>query len=330
MCTTPGNIHSSSPHFSLPGSGPRGSGPGWRAGVSARTVPLPRPRRAAASQVHRLGPRLVGREGAVITRPRGLSLSTCLSSRPRPTGAQTLITASRPVINWGRGRTRRPAGPTQRGGLGVRCGSASATPPPSWQREWVRCPARRKPGGPRRASVEGRLATMASDEGKLFVGGLSFDTNEQSLEQVFSKYGQISEVVVVKDRETQRSRGFGFVTFENIDDAKDAMMAMNGKSVDGRQIRVDQAGKSSDNRSRGYRGGSAGGRGFFRGGRGRGRGFSRGGGDRGYGGSRFESRSGGYGGSRDYYSSRSQGGGYDRSSGGSYRDSYDSYATHNE
>lgn len=175
------------------------------------------------------------------------------------------------------------------------------------------------------------VVTMASDEGKLFVGGLSFDTNEQSLEQVFSKYGQISEVVVVKDRETQRSRGFGFVTFENIDDAKDAMMAMNGKSVDGRQIRVDQAGKSSDNRSRGYRGGSSGGRGFFRGGRGRGRGFSRGGGDRGYGGSRFESRSGGYGGSRDYYSSRSQGGSYgDRSSGGSYRDSYDSYATHNE
>ncbi|KAK2542254.1 Cirbp [Columba guinea] len=117
---------------------------------------------------------------------------------------------------------------------------------------------------------------MASDEGKLFVGGLSFDTNEQSLEQVFSKYGQISEVVVVKDRETQRSRGFGFVTFENIDDAKDAMMAMNGKSVDGRQIRVDQAGKSSENRSRGYRGGNSGGRGFFRGGRGRGRGFSRG------------------------------------------------------
>ncbi|XP_008122531.1 cold-inducible RNA-binding protein isoform X2 [Anolis carolinensis] len=175
---------------------------------------------------------------------------------------------------------------------------------------------------------------MASDEGKLFVGGLSFDTNEQSLEQVFSKYGQISEVVVVKDRETQRSRGFGFVTFENIDDAKDAMMAMNGKSVDGRQIRVDQAGKSSDNRSRGYRGGSAGGRGFFRGGRSRGRGFSRGGGggDRGYGGgsSRFESRSSGYSGSRDYYGSRSQGSYSDRPSGGSYRDSYDSYAAHNE
>ncbi|XP_033692771.1 cold-inducible RNA-binding protein [Tursiops truncatus] len=172
---------------------------------------------------------------------------------------------------------------------------------------------------------------MASHEGKLFVGGLSFDTNEQSLEQVFSKYGQISEVVVVKDRETQRLRGFGFVTFENINDAKDAMMAMNGKSVDGGQIWVDQAGKSSGNQSRGYRVGSAGGQGFFHGGRGRGRGFSRGGGDRGYRGSWFESRSGGYGGSRDYYSSWSQGGSCgDRSSGGSYRDSCNSYATHNE
>ncbi|XP_029082373.1 cold-inducible RNA-binding protein-like [Monodon monoceros] len=129
------------------------------------------------------------------------------------------------------------------------------------------------------------LAAMASHEGKLFIGGLSFDTNEQSLEQVFSKYGQISEVVVVKDRETQRLRGFGFVTFENINDAKDAMMATNGKSVDGRQIWVDQAGKSSGNQSRRYRVGSAGGQGFFRGGRGRGPGFSRGGGDRGYRGS---------------------------------------------
>ncbi|KAG9350618.1 hypothetical protein JZ751_024507 [Albula glossodonta] len=68
-----------------------------------------------------------------------------------------------------------------------------------------------------------------SDEGKLFVGGLSFDTNEQSLEDVFSKYGQITEVVVIKDRESQKSRGFGFITFENPDDAKDAMLAMNGK-----------------------------------------------------------------------------------------------------
>ncbi|XP_063311620.1 cold-inducible RNA-binding protein B-like isoform X2 [Pelobates fuscus] len=164
------------------------------------------------------------------------------------------------------------------------------------------------------------------DDGKLFVGGLSFDTNEDNLQTVFAKYGPISEVVVVKDRETQRSRGFGFVTFENPEDAKDAMLALNGKSVDGRQIRVDQAGKSSGDR-RGGRGGSGGRGGYFRGGRG-GRG-----GDRGYGGSnRFEGRSGNYGGSggsRDYYGSRSQGSYGDRS-GGSYRDSYDSYAAHNE
>ncbi|PIO27838.1 hypothetical protein AB205_0141620 [Aquarana catesbeiana] len=70
---------------------------------------------------------------------------------------------------------------------------------------------------------------MSCDEGKLFVGGLSFDTDEQCLETVFSKYGQIQEVVVVKDRETKRSRGFGFVTFENCEDAKDAMAGMNGK-----------------------------------------------------------------------------------------------------
>ncbi|XP_073403298.1 cold-inducible RNA-binding protein B-like isoform X2 [Dendrobates tinctorius] len=163
------------------------------------------------------------------------------------------------------------------------------------------------------------IVIMSSDEGKLFIGGLSFDTDEQNLEQVFSKYGQISEVVVVKDRETKRSRGFGFVTFESPDDAKDAMQAMNGKSVDGRQIRVDQAGKSSGDRRGGYRGGSSGGRGFFRGGRGRG------GGDRGYGSSRFDNRSGGYGGSRDYYGSGRSQGGYGDRSGGSYRDSYDSY-----
>ncbi|KAM9504020.1 cold-inducible RNA-binding protein B-like isoform 1-T4 [Salvelinus alpinus] len=177
-----------------------------------------------------------------------------------------------------------------------------------------------------------------SDEGKLFVGGLSFDTNEQSLEDVFSKYGQISEVVVIKDRETQRSRGFGFVTFENPDEAKDAMLAMNGKSLDGRQIRVDQAGKSGGGgrSGGGFRGGSSGGRGggggYFRGGRGGGggrggRGFSRGGGDRGYGGGRYDNRSGGsYGSERGYYNKdRAQGGGYGDRSGGSYRDSYDSY-----
>ncbi|XP_043946577.1 cold-inducible RNA-binding protein B-like isoform X3 [Protopterus annectens] len=109
---------------------------------------------------------------------------------------------------------------------------------------------------------------IMSDVGKLFIGGLSFSTDEHCLEMAFSKYGQICDVVVVKDRETQRSRGYGFVTFENPEDAKDAMMAMDGKTVDGRQIHVDQAGKSSGNRNRGFGRGGQSGRGF-RGGRGR-------------------------------------------------------------
>uniref|UniRef100_A0A8C4Z5M5 Cold inducible RNA binding protein n=1 Tax=Gadus morhua TaxID=8049 RepID=A0A8C4Z5M5_GADMO len=162
---------------------------------------------------------------------------------------------------------------------------------------------------------------MSSDEGKLFVGGISFDTTEQSLEDVFSKYGPISEVVIIKHRETQRSRGFGFITFENPEDAKDAMIAMNGKSLDGRPIRVDQAGNSGGgSRSGGYRGGNSGGGGGdgggYRGGRGggggRGRGFSygSGGGDRSYsgggGGGRYVN-SGGDGGyfPRDRWPSRS-------------------------
>nr|XP_006974288.2 RNA-binding protein 3 [Peromyscus maniculatus bairdii] len=84
---------------------------------------------------------------------------------------------------------------------------------------------------------------MSSEEGKLFVGGLNFNTDEQALEDHFSSFGPISEVVVVKDRETQRSRGFGFITFTNPEHASDAMRAMNGESLDGRQIRVDHAGK---------------------------------------------------------------------------------------
>uniref|UniRef100_A0A8C8UQG9 RRM domain-containing protein n=1 Tax=Peromyscus maniculatus bairdii TaxID=230844 RepID=A0A8C8UQG9_PERMB len=78
---------------------------------------------------------------------------------------------------------------------------------------------------------------MSSEEGKLFVGGLNFNTDEQALEDHFSSFGPISEVVVVKDRETQRSRGFGFITFTNPEHASDAMRAMNGESLDGRQIR---------------------------------------------------------------------------------------------
>ena len=81
---------------------------------------------------------------------------------------------------------------------------------------------------------------MSSEEGKLFVGGLNFNTDEQALGDHFSSFGPISEVAVV-----ERSRGFGFITFTNPEHASDAMRAMNGESLDGRLIRVDHAGKSA-------------------------------------------------------------------------------------
>uniref|UniRef100_A0A8C8J5N3 RRM domain-containing protein n=1 Tax=Oncorhynchus tshawytscha TaxID=74940 RepID=A0A8C8J5N3_ONCTS len=68
-----------------------------------------------------------------------------------------------------------------------------------------------------------------SDEGKLFVGGLSFDTTEESLAEAFAKYGNIAKVDVIRDKETGRSRGFGFVKYDNAEDAKDALDGMNGK-----------------------------------------------------------------------------------------------------
>ncbi|XP_078065643.1 cold-inducible RNA-binding protein B-like [Mustelus asterias] len=84
-----------------------------------------------------------------------------------------------------------------------------------------------------------------TEAGKLFVGGLNFNTEEQSLEEVFSKYGQISEVKVIKDKDTMASRGFSFITFENPENARDALQAVNEKSLDGRQIRVGHAKKRS-------------------------------------------------------------------------------------
>jgi len=144
-----------------------------------------------------------------------------------------------------------------------------------------------------------------SDEGKLFIGGLSFDTTEDSLAEAFSKYGNIAKVDVIRDQETGRSRGFGFVKFDSTDDAKDALEAMNGKSLDGRTIRVDEAGNGRSGGGGGYRGGRGG-----YGGGGRGRGGGGYGGDRSYG-----DRSYGGGGDRSYGSDRSYGGG-DRSYGG--------------
>ncbi|XP_061035674.1 RNA-binding motif protein, X chromosome-like [Eubalaena glacialis] len=85
----------------------------------------------------------------------------------------------------------------------------------------------------------------ADQPGKLFIGGLHADTRENSLEVVFGKYGRITEVILMKARETNKSRGFAFITFENPADAKEAAKDMNGKSLDGKAIKVEQAKKPS-------------------------------------------------------------------------------------
>ncbi|MEM6789810.1 MAG: RNA-binding protein, partial [Myxococcota bacterium] len=92
---------------------------------------------------------------------------------------------------------------------------------------------------------------------KLFVGGLSWDTDDSGLLAAFQPYGDVREAKVITDRETGRSRGFGFVTYSNRDEASTAMEAMNGAELDGRTLRVDEA----QDRGRGGGGGGGGGRG---------------------------------------------------------------------
>lgn len=76
---------------------------------------------------------------------------------------------------------------------------------------------------------------------KLFVGGLPFATTEDELNSMFSEYGTVSSAKIPTDRDTGRSRGFGFVEFENEDEGKAAESALNGKEVDGRKIQVNKA-----------------------------------------------------------------------------------------
>ncbi|PHH63146.1 hypothetical protein CDD82_1928 [Ophiocordyceps australis] len=91
---------------------------------------------------------------------------------------------------------------------------------------------------------------------KLFIGGLAWHTEEATLRQKFEEFGAVEEAVVVKDRDTGRSRGFGFVRYAQEGDAQNAIAAMNNVEFDGRTIRVD---KASDNGPRGGYGGGRGG-----------------------------------------------------------------------
>lgn len=89
---------------------------------------------------------------------------------------------------------------------------------------------------------------------KLYVGNLSYNTTEDSLRDAFSADGRaVKDVIILYDRDTGRSRGFGFVEMTSDDDAQAAMQAMDGVEVDGRELRVNEA------REREPRGGGGGG-----------------------------------------------------------------------
>ncbi|MBM3960094.1 MAG: RNA-binding protein [SAR202 cluster bacterium] len=127
---------------------------------------------------------------------------------------------------------------------------------------------------------------------KIFVGNLSYSTNNEELRAAFAAFGEVADAVVVTDRETQRSRGFGFVEMPDAEAAKSAISALNGKEIGGRAVSVSEA------RPREDRGGAGGGRGFGGGGGGgAGAGGNRGGGGGGFGGG---DRGGDRGGRRDW------------------------------
>jgi len=76
---------------------------------------------------------------------------------------------------------------------------------------------------------------------KLFVGGLNFKTTDQALADAFSKAGKVISAVVIMDRMTNRSKGFGFVEMENDDEAEKAIAMYNDQELDGRKVVVNEA-----------------------------------------------------------------------------------------
>lgn len=103
-------------------------------------------------------------------------------------------------------------------------------------------------------------------EGRIFVGGLDHDCDEAALDKAFSMFGEINQILIMRDRETDRSRGFGFISFDSQDAADDARNRMHGVEIMGRCVTVRKAEKQAAISDRGeFKGGRRGG---FRGGRG--------------------------------------------------------------
>jgi RNA recognition motif-containing protein len=113
---------------------------------------------------------------------------------------------------------------------------------------------------------------------KLYVGNLSFNTSNQDLNDLFGAIGTVESANIIEDRETGRSRGFGFVEMSSQAEGENAIAQLNGKEVDGRELKVNEA-KPQESR-----GGGGGGRGGYGGGGGGRGGSGGGGGNRGGGG----------------------------------------------
>ncbi len=133
---------------------------------------------------------------------------------------------------------------------------------------------------------------------KLYVGNLAFQTTSEDLQELFGQAGTVESASVVEDRETGRSRGFGFVEMATKEEGEAAISMFNGKEVNGRSLTVNEARPRED---RGNRGGGGGGRGGFGGGGGGRGGYGGGGGGRGggYGGGGGNRGGGGGGGNRE-------------------------------
>jgi RNA recognition motif-containing protein len=90
---------------------------------------------------------------------------------------------------------------------------------------------------------------------KLFVGNLSFETTENSLQDAFAAHGTVLETNLMTDRETGRPRGFGFVTMSSPEEAQKAAAALNGSNLNGRNLTVNEAKPKTERSSGGSRGG---------------------------------------------------------------------------
>jgi RNA recognition motif-containing protein len=124
---------------------------------------------------------------------------------------------------------------------------------------------------------------------KLYVGNLSFQTSSEDLQELFAQAGTVESASVVEDRETGRSRGFGFVEMATKEEGEAAIAQFNGKEVNGRNLNVNEARPREDRGGRGG-GGGGGGRGGYGGNRGGGGGRGGSGGGFGGGGGNRDSR----------------------------------------